>query len=122
MTKIDKTGGKVGDGESRFALKWLDHIQSTLLVDGELHGEDYQAIETIRAALSSTAQQGWHSKIDMDIEDAIGREITFEESQLIGLAIQGALNPEKPQWWKDIEWLAELRKPAPRVPDAEGGV
>lgn len=79
--------------------------------DCKLCEKDRQFRANEKAALTAAPEPAdIHSKIDMDIEDAIGREITFEESQLIGLAVIGAQNPEKPQWWKDVEWLAELRK------------
>lgn len=56
------------------------------------------AANRIKAALSTPEKlervdiEGLHSKIDMDIEDEIGREVTLEESKLIGLAITKALN------------------------------
>lgn len=69
------------------------------------------AVWNTRPHQEADQADGLHSKIDMDIEDAIGRELTLEESRIVGLAILGAQQPEKPQWWKDVEWLAELRKP-----------
>lgn len=63
---------------------------------------------------------GLQSKIEMDIEDAIGRPLTFDECRIISLAFIGKSQPEKPQWWKDIEWLAELRKATPQPAASEG--
>lgn len=72
-----------------------------------MEAADY--IEKLRQSISQPAQtddalnnrkilntsddyvNGLHSKIDMDIEDQIGREITLEESKLIGLAIKSVL-------------------------------
>lgn len=89
--------------------------QKVSLLPQRIQDQHYKDYEIVKAALQSAAQpaqggDGPHSKIDMDIEDALGRELTMEESQIVGLAILGTQQPEKPQWWKDIEWLAELRK------------
>ena len=40
--------------------------------------------------------EGLHSKIDMDVEDELGRDITLEESKIIGLAIRSALQHNSP--------------------------
>lgn len=39
---------------------------------------------------------GLHSKIDMDIEDQIGRELTLDESLIVGLAIKKTMQAHPP--------------------------
>lgn len=54
---------------------------------------------------------GLHSKIDMDIEDQLGRDVTLEESKIIGLAIRGVLSTLTRPQEIDVEQLkASVKK------------
>ena len=35
--------------------------------------------------------EGLHSAVDMDVEDVLGREVTLEESRLIGIAVRATV-------------------------------
>ena len=59
----------------------------------QLNALDAPKAENAVAADQQRAEDiyGLHSKIDMDIEDEIGRELSLEESRIVGLAIRKAL-------------------------------
>lgn len=62
--------------------------------------------------------EGLHSKIDMDIEDEIGREITLEESKIIGLALKRYAELTKSGKSDTLEALLEgMRKFVPDEKD-----
>lgn len=97
--------------------EWLEHnlcdrlqlALNTRLPQSEAPQEKCAICEGHSIGNECECSNGLHSKIDIDIEDALGRELTMEESQIVGLAIDGVRNGNTPEWWKDIEWLARLR-------------